>query len=512
VSLSRLPPAAIEQVARRIRITDHRTGASTAWAPNESQRLFWVACYEHPWVFAAKPRQIGITTAGQLDDLLWCAVNDAAGNRVRAGLFVDTDDKIVERAALARSIVDQLPQVFHGCTVNSERVQFPGGSVLEFHTGSGQNAGRSGGFQRLHLTELPFYLNDTTLGALIPSLSLDVGVIIETTIDMEGPNAPATKRLWRDPTNAYHRVFFSVESHREYRLPADRITDQQWSWMSSADMGFTDRESAAWWLAHCVPNMCSGDVNKALREYPQMVEHMFSTASGRFIPISPKVLEPVAYLPCAGTNVASWVPLSSSSGQVVIAVDTGKGVERDRSAVVVLDKRDLRICAAFSSASLDAFEFGDVVAALVRHYTAPKPPPMMGVLASPMPAQPQLIVEENGIGEAMVLRLRQIGLAVAARWTDEGSKATGLTIARQAIVAGQVYGPSDLADECDDLHQHPDTGNFKGRKDLIMAVGFALLAIRLSPYQPPVAPRQREGHIDGLAIVRAHIRPRHGGW
>jgi hypothetical protein len=199
MSLLWLPSAVVVGVAAQLQITDHKTGATHKWKPNTEQCRLMEATSTGAWVYAAKPRQVGATTITQLDDMLWCAANDHAGNRVRAALYVDTEDKLREREAFARSVVGQLPDLFKGCDVNSDRVLFPKGSVLTFGTGSGKSEGRSGSFQRLHLSELPFWSNPLTYGALIPALSLDGQVIIETTLDVDAPNGALTRDLWRRP-------------------------------------------------------------------------------------------------------------------------------------------------------------------------------------------------------------------------------------------------------------------------------------------------------------------------
>lgn len=501
MTLLRLSPVAVEAIARQLRITHHTTGATSPWVPNDEQIACWRACHDHRRVYAAKPRQVGVTSSTELDDLLWCKVNDAAGNRVRCGLYVDVDKKLSERVEFARSVANQLSDVFGKVDINSERVVFPRGSVLEFGTGSGTSEGRSGSYQRLHLSELPFWKSTSTYGSLMPSLSLDGQLIIETTLDIAAPNGALARDLWRDERNSLHRLFFDVQSHEEYRSPPGDITDEQWLW--AQDQGFTDRSAAAWWLAVALPDLCAGDVSRLMREYPQLESHMFATATGRFVPVTSRVVQHETTLVCGTQNVPCWRRFTETSGHLVLSVDTGKGVERDKSACVLLDGKDGAICAAFSSASLDAFEFAGVVAGLLRHYTKA---PSVGLYGIRDPGiLPTLIVESNGIGEAMILKLRELGCSVTEEWTDAESKPLVLTASRQAVCAGTLFGPKQLADECDDLHLD-EQGNFKGKKDMLFACGIALQWLRLHPYQEVVRPPPPEMVFDAKSILKHHMK------
>ena len=95
--------------------------------------------------------------------------------------------------------------------------------------------------------------------------------------------------------------------------------------------------------------------------------------------------------------------------------------------------------------------------------------------------------------------------------TDSVFRRPQLPFAREAVVAGKCHGPADLADECDELHQD-EHGNWKGRKDLLMAIGFALRLCRRSPYIPPRPVVDPERVIDAQAIIRNLRKPRDGGW
>lgn len=508
MSLVKVHPNAVSALARSISITNHETGATTPWVPNIEQERCWLAFHEHAWVMVGKPRQVGLTTAAEFDDLIWCAANDAAGNRVRCGLYVDTDKKLSERVEFAKQVIKELPDIFKGCAVNSDRVSFPRGSVYEFGTGSGSAEGRAGSFQRLHLSELPFWKVQTTYTSLMPTLSLDGQVILETTFDTSAPCGPLAKKLWFDKSNRYHRVFLSVEMHLEYRADPSRIDSEQWSWCQS--QGFTNRSAASWWLTVALPDICAGDVSRLLREYPQVPEHMFATSEGRVVPRNPDVIPPSSYLECGGQRVPCWRPLARTSEQLVVAVDTGKGVDRDRSAVVVIDKRDMAICACFVSATLSAFEFAKVVHDLLhRHYWRDDVVGQWNVMTKG--CKPDLIVEENGIGEAMVLKLRELGSSVITKWTDEESKALGIEMARDGVLDGRLYGPQELLDDCESLHRD-DHGNLKGKKDVLMALGFALLAARASPYKVVEQKVNRELVFDAKSILKSHMKPKRGGW
>lgn len=495
MSLLWIPARVVCAVAETLEITDHRTGATAPWRLNTEQRRLMDATSLGGWVFAAKPRQVGATTMTQLDDMLWCAANDHAGNRVRAALYVDTEEKAKERQAFALSVVRQLPDLFGSCDVNSERIQFPKGSVLVFGTGSGKSEGRSGSYQRLHLSELPFWQSTTTYGALLPALSLEGQVIIETTLDVDAPNGRLVRDLWRGQ-NRYQKVFFSVEDHaHEYSAPAELIGDEEWVWAKT--QGFTRRESAAWWLKVALPDIVAGDLSRLMREYPQHPEHMFAASASRWVPATPAVTDPVDIITAGGHRVGIWRKPEQAT-EVVIAVDTGKGVERDRSAVVVLDRKDRRLCAAFTSASLDILSFAAIVKDLWTYYTPPVPDKTAwGVVLHAHP--PPVVVEENGIGEGMCLELGRIGVPPTRVHTDEARKAEGLILARDAVVDGSMWGPKDLAEECDDLHKD-ERGNWKGRKDLLMACGFGLIDIRMHPWSPPPPPR-KQGYVDVEAML-----------
>lgn len=505
-ALLKVPPHVTEAIAATLKIVDHKTGATGQWYPHDEQRTIWRTCHQHDWVFAAKPRRVGATTAVELDDLLWCAVNDAAGNRVRCGLFVDADDKSKERSALAESFVDQLPDFFKGCDVNSERVLFPRGSVLEFHTGSGKNAGRGGGYQRLHITELPFFLNANTLGALLPSMSMQSQVIIETTIDIEGPNGLPTRALWRDPLNRFHRLFFSVEEHVDYRRPADSISDDEWE--TCQREGFKVREAAAWWLREALPNLCAGDLHRLYREFPQHEGHLFSSAAGLWVKRPTEVIPPLRVVDVEGHSLLVFRELADTSGQIMIGVDVAKGAGGDSSAIAVIDKRDGVLCAMLHDNTILTTTLARGIRVAYDLYTIPART-IFGGLVSIDGRVPEVAVETNGIGSGPLQYARELGVAAVDVHLSgqEGRSAMYdvLLLAKEAAEAGVLKGPMQLATECDELHRDPVTGEWKGRKDGLVAYGHAVRRCKFSPYEPPKGkPLPFSRYVDAEKMLEQH--------
>ena len=74
----------IIEVAKRLHIVNHKTGARLAWVPNFEQEQSWNAA-EQGDVMIFKPRAIGISTAFDLADLLHAWTWDYMGQRVRVG-------------------------------------------------------------------------------------------------------------------------------------------------------------------------------------------------------------------------------------------------------------------------------------------------------------------------------------------------------------------------------------------------------------------------------------------
>lgn len=174
-----------------------------------------------------------------------------------------------------------------------------------------------------------------------------------------------------------------------------------------------------------------------------------------------------------------------TSGQLVIGVDTGGGLLKDRTAIVVVDKRDKGVVASWCSNSATVDTAADLVAKLWVKYTRREETPFAGFVQDIPPMVPTVLVEVNGIGLPMWQAIA-ITRRISAQQikTTEASRYAGLLEAKKAVEAGIVEGPEELAEEADKLVV--ENGKFIGPKDLSMALGFCLKYILDSPYKPPI--------------------------
>jgi len=479
LNLPTLPAQYVEDLARTLRIAQHEGGATAPWAPTIEQTALWACQEHHPWVYATKSRQTGVTTAALLADLLWTNAADSAGHVVNCALVIDTVTKGEAKIAIASDWVRQLG--FEARCLTSG-ITFPGGSTLTYVSAHVDEPARSGTLHRLHLTELPFWANPTkAYTSLMQALALGCGVTIETTIAPSRDNL--ARDLWRGD-NEYHKLFMPLQAHSEYRTDSDSISNDEWDRLRG--LGFTRRDSAAW-FAWARDNKCGGDEVRALREYPQKPEHMFQSAAGRWVATTPNVLRAASTVVC-GEWVAEVYHAADASKGALIAVDTATGKGQDHSAIAVLDRATGSLLAAFTSDRVTIDDLAAMAAALCDRFT--RVDPVYSVTREPTRHRPTVLVESNGIGNATLQACYRLGLPVVDVVTTEASRYEGLLAAKRAIESGKLAGPARLAEECDDLHRD-DLGRFVGAKDLLMACGFALRHINANPVPMLPSPDNR---------------------
>lgn len=480
MSLEHIPAEDVHELSSSVPITHHVTGSTSPWVANDSQIAAWEKIREHRFTFFLKSRQVGLSTAVLFDDVCWLVANDAAGEVVKCGLFIDTDDKALEQKRRAMDFMDRLGIKYKSPGNN---IVLPGGSMFHFATAAGKRAGSSFTFQRLHMTELPFWKKaQESYVSIMQSLTLEGECIIETTMGIDDPIA---MNLYL-ADNQYHKVFFAFEDHLEYRCedlddPDFPMSHEEETWLRSE--GFSNEHSMRYWL-WLLRNKSGNDVNKQFREYPQLVEHAFKFAEGRWCKEDPQVLEPAeSYtLPGVPGVIHIYRAAADFSHHCILGVDTGGGRGLDRSVVTVVDGSDGAICATYVSSEVKCFELAQVCKVLQDRFTYHKTRGNHIVHRVP-----GLRVEINGVGHGTAQEAVRLRCKVFEFDTNEGSKQQFMEITARKIEQRIAFGPEALLFEARQIRTAK--GRFKGYKDLFMALGFCYAWLETNPFKPLELPR-----------------------
>jgi hypothetical protein len=206
----------------------------------------------------------------------------------------------------------------------------------------------------------------------------------------------------------------------------------------------------------------------------------FVRFEGGWYKVRPRTYKPIEVV----DSVEIWKLPEQTSQQLVLGVDTGGGLLRDKTAVVLMDKRDKSLVATWTSNTATIDTAGDIVESLFNRYTFVSDSPLPGYVAPPPTRNPTVLVETNGIGETMwqVITLKKRLPTIKIK-TTEANRYTHMLESKTAVEAGLVEGPSGLAEEADKLIV--EDGKFKGPKDFSMAMGFCLKFIKENPYKAP---------------------------
>jgi len=443
-------------------VTDQRTGKPVPFIPLEEQKSIFETINDNKNVVFLKGRQIGCSMAICFLDAMYAFLH--------AGTFVavvaDTEQKCHGLLDRVRNFLTQLR--VQTSISNRSRIKLANGSeihALTANASKGQEeskAGRSMSYQMLHLSELAFWPDQKAFGALTASAGLSAPIIIEST--SSGPG-DLLWHLWHNSNN-FRKVFFSIESHSAYRADGDLSDDLL---EQGRELGFTDPRAMRWFFT-VLENRFSGDMFRCLREYPQRPEHAFQSAEGRWIHITPPVLEHTLE-----REIKVFRPRNAST-KYSVGVDTSGGIGQDASTIVVLDRMDGSLVASYHSQE-DTIDLLSSKIRAVYEIFGPD----------------HVCVEVNGIGLATAQSARDKGVPVMEVKTTDSSRYSGLLMAKNAVESGIISGPIELAEECDSLHID-NRERFAGKKDLCMAIGFALEDIRRNPLV--MATDKKEGVFD----------------
>lgn len=523
--LPRLSAAGLLRAASSLKITQLRGGATAPWVPNPEQVRVWEEGETQQRRYITKPRRIGISTALDLEDALWTWMCDRDGHRVRCGVVLHREENLKERITLMASFLKQLRRPHEA---SAFEIGFPNGSQIVGFTAGGNGASRSEGVQRMRYEEYAFYT--AGMGSFAPSVSLGVQETICTTIDIAAPNGIAAREMWR-AQNGYQKIFFPFESHEEYRSTPKELADTPLTVDERAfarDNGFSSDSAAHYWLREILPNKCEGDIITAFREYPPQERHMFQVSDSRVVMVDPPqaVVIDDACFSVFGIAGDSWrvevygskhvgprgeeqIAAHEHSGQLVCTVDTARGIEVSRSVVLVTDKRDKRILACCASDKLRYDDLARVAMETCAHFAAQQ-----------KGCKVELVVEDDGVGDATCLALERLGfpfVRFSQGTIDETTKKTNkekcITLAKRALEAGSTTVPSELKEECDELHKD-EKGRYRGRKDVVMMYGMALVWVQTNAFDPKTRDPERKEKNYYQEALQQHLASRRTrvGW
>jgi hypothetical protein len=179
--------------------------------------------------------------------------------------------------------------------------------------------------------------------------------------------------------------------------------------------------------------------------------------------------------------------------QFAVGVDTSQGVEASRSVAIAVNKATKRVALCFAADTIAPDELGAKILPEVQRLLTTQE------RYAPRTRTPIQSIEVNGIGKSTFHAAVRAGVQ-ATEVTQTAERAPNIMLlSKRAIESGRCFGPLELAEECDECHRD-NHGRFRGRKDLLMALGMALEQCEVAPYAPEQAPPDQT-KIDGRAIL-----------
>lgn len=508
------------RLARKLTVLDQETSTYKPFVFNLEQRFLLRALLKHKRVRTGKARQIGSTTIHALVITAAMLCNPGLPCGVVADSW-DNSEGVVEK--IAHWVRDDLGitpttdnvrevKLANGARCVARTALQPGGGTTGEEGGQKESkTGRSKTFGIVLATERSFWRNARAVWAAMTSaLSSNARVWDEST---GAPGDGAFRESLDVKPDAeydgWHRIFFSVESHENYRIAEEALTDEQWAerfgntkrlvddarWEDMRNrLGFQSRAAAAWWRAKLIGDF-QGDEPRMRREFPVRVEDMFVFAEGQHI----RAWKEVAVVVDGAWNfyraAKRTVELDENDVEVeydgfgepvVMAVDVahGLGGKADASAIVLIGQKTRRVCASFRDNTISIPELEKLMDQVVKTYR-----PVC------------VIVESNGPGAGVYAHAALHYMHPVEQVSSEGELWERRDSLRWAIERKDLPIGGHLAEEAKSSNivkrVSPTDGTIKpafaGKDDVLSAVSFALRWIDNNPFvEAPVEEFDRE--------------------
>jgi hypothetical protein len=475
--MRRLAFNALLRLTSALVILNQETASTSPWVLNDEQREVLRALCDHQRVIILKGRQVGISTVCCFFDLAFALAH--AG--VNVAIVADTEDKSV----------GLLSKIRNWCTAlgiplsvdNTTSITLANGSTIDALSAvssadEGESrVGRSKTYLLLHMSEMGFWRNDAAVFRALTSgaTSPHVRMVIESTASAADN---LFKTMWSNDANGWHHIWLSIEKHAVYRADASSIDETTWARLQK--LGFTRRDTAAWWHAKLVSDF-AGDERGCAREFPIKPEDCFAFAEGRWI-----FTWREATVRHAGTwhekdtvfRGWTYYPDDDETESHVVGVDVGAGLGLDSSAIAVVGRRSGALKATFVDNTISIPDFERVITEAAKTWRAKS-----------------VRIESNGLGQGPYQHLRdESNVPVVEQKTSLGEKHARLTRLRLAIEGGEwPIGREVMVEAMSSRIVKPKGPQgapvYEGRDDLLNALSFAQKQLEEDRAEaPPAAP------------------------
>lgn len=486
------------RLARKLTVLDQATMRYVPFVLNQEQRFLLKTLLTHDRVRTGKGRQIGSSTVHAL--VLFGALlgNPGLPTCICADSWDNSEGIVAKIAHWARDDLGLKPatdnvrklELAHGASVVARTALQPSGAGEDGNKES--RTGRSKSFGIVMGTERSFWRNAKAVWAALTSAS-PLRVWDEST---GAPGDGAFRESFDVPgemEDGWKRVFIGVEAHEHYRADPDSIDDATWEELRKK-YGFTRRDSAAWWWRKLRGDF-AGDVQRMLREFPVVPEHMFAFKEGQHITRWREVDVVVegdwnfyrrvtreVYVDDDGKEIE----FDGFGEPVVLGVDTahGLGGKADASALGLVGQRTGRVLATFRSNKITIPSFQRLIDAVVERFR-----PVA------------IVVESNGPGAAVWQHCMLKHAGAVEQWSGAGDGEVWerRDQLRDAIETGELPIGGHLVLEAGSSNVLRRVGPdgrvrpvFVGMDDVLSAVSFARKWIGENPVEADAAEPDRE--------------------
>lgn len=486
---------ALLRLSAALVILNQETATTAPWVLNDEQREVLQSLCDNQRVIILKGRQVGISTACCLFDLAFAIAHPS----INVAICADTQDK-------ANGLLGKIKAWCGALGVpllvdNTESITLANGSTIDALSAvSGADegesrVGRSKTYLLLHMSEFGFWRNDAATFRALTSgaTSPHVRMIIESTASAADN---LFKSMWSKDDNGWLHVWLSVEKHAVYRADAESIDDATWAHLQT--LGFTHRESGAWWHQKLKSDF-AGDEQGCLREFPCKPEHAFAFAEGRWI---------LSWKDAAPRYAGKWVEqgngrvyrgwtfyveLEDLDESTVAGVDVGAGLGLDASAIAIKGRRTGQLVATFTDNTISVPALEALIEKTAKTFRCVA-----------------VRVESNGIGQGPFQKLRDETNVPVVEQKTGGEKHARLTRLKLAIESRSMpIGAEVVAEAMSSRISKPKGPQgapvYEGRDDLLNALSFAekqLEAESEEPAKPVPPPDIRDVYVPALRRPR----------